>query len=435
MSPKTKKERTGDCKKRILAIAAALAVFTVTAAATYGLQQTIDVTGGVSVFMDGNELKMQDVNGNPVDVFVYDGTTYLPARAISEANGKTVAGDDETGRVDITSPVLGDGTDIVQEELNLTDEWDKVFPLSDEINHRKVTFVNHFGITLAADLYEPKEYTGKLPAIAVCGPFGAVKEQSSGLYAQEMAKRGFLAIAFDPSYTGESGGYPRYFNSPDINVEDYQAAIDFLSVQENVDADKIGIIGICGWGGMALQTAALDTRIKATSAITMYDMSRNTALGYFDSIDEEGRYQARVNYNNQRTEDYKNGKYTLGGGLPETAPEDAPQYVKDYVAYYKTERGYHPRSVNSNGGWAATANGSLMNMRLFEYAPEIRSAVLLVHGEEAHSLMYSQDAYEMLDGDNKELMIIPGAAHTDLYDQMDIIPFDKLESFFQEAMN
>ena len=324
-------------------------------------------------------------------------------------------------------------TSIKVEPIELTDGWDKVFPLSDEVSHRKVTFVNHFGNTLAADLYEPKEYTGKIPAIAVCGPFGAVKEQSSGLYAQEMAKRGFVAIAFDPSFTGESGGYPRYFNSPDINVEDYQAAIDFLSTQDNVNPEQIGVIGICGWGGMALQTAALDTRIKATAAMTMYDMSRNTALGYFDSIDEDGRYEARAAYNQQRTEDYKNGTYTLGGGLPEEAPEDAPQYVKDYVAYYKTDRGYHSRSVNSNNGWAATAPGSLMNMRLFEYAPEIRSAVLLVHGEEAHSLMYSQDAYKLLQGDNKELMIIPGATHTDLYDQKDKIPFDKLESFFMEA--
>lgn len=351
----------------------------------------------------------------------------------------TLAEADETEEQAIESSTeevnYGEMTDasIVMEPIKLTEEWDKVFPLSDEVNHRKVTFVNHFGITLAADLYEPKEYTGLLPAIAVCGPFGAVKEQSSGLYAQEMARRGFLAIAFDPSFTGESGGYPRSFNSPDINVEDYQAAIDFLSTQENVDPDRIGIIGICGWGGMALQTAALDTRIKATAAMTMYDMSRNTALGYFDSIDEEGRYEARVAYNNQRTEDYRNGAYTMAGGLPEEAAEDAPQYVKDYVAYYKTERGYHPRSVNSNDGWAATASGSLMNMRLFEYAPEIRSAVLLVHGEEAHSLMYSQSAYELLQGDNKELMIIPGANHTDLYDQMDIIPFDKLQSFFEEA--
>ena len=338
-----------------------------------------------------------------------------------------------TNKKGIMAGVMAD-TAVKVEPIELTDEWDKVFPLSDEVNHRKVTFVNHFGNTLAADLYEPKEYTGTLPAIAVCGPFGAVKEQSSGLYAQEMSKRGFLAIAFDPSFTGESGGYPRSFNSPDINIEDYQAAIDFLSVQKNVNPDEIGIIGICGWGGMALQTAALDTRIKATAAMTMYDMSRNTALGYFDSIDEEGRYEARVAYNNQRTEDYGNGAYTLGGGLPETAPEDAPQYVKDYVAYYKTDRGYHSRSVNSNNGWAATANGSLMNMRLFEYAPEIRSAVLLVHGEEAHSLMYSQDAYKLLKGDNKELMLIPGATHTDLYDQMDKIPFDKLESFFTEAL-
>lgn len=421
-------------KKRIIAAIAALTVITGTAtAATYGLQRTIDVIEGVSVFMDGNKLELKDVNGSNVDAFIYDGTTYLPARAISEANGKNVAWDGESGRVDITSGAVGD-TDITPEMLTLTDEWDKVFPLSDEVNHRKVTFVNHFGVTLAADLYEPKEYTGKLPAIAVCGPFGAVKEQSSGLYAQEMAKRGFLAIAFDPSFTGESGGHPRYFNSPDINVEDYQAAIDFLSVQENVDSEKIGIIGICGWGGMALQTAALDTRIKATAAMTMYDMSRNTALGYFDSLDENDRYEARINYNNQRTGDYKNGKYTLGGGLPETAPEDAPQYLKDYVAYYKTERGYHPRSVNSNNGWAATASGSLMNMRLFEYAPEIKSAVLLVHGEEAHSLMYSQDAFKLLQGDNKELLTIPGASHTDLYDKMDIIPFDKLESFFTDAM-
>lgn len=328
-----------------------------------------------------------------------------------------------------------DDTEIIEKRLVLTDEWDKVFPLSDEVNHRKVTFVNHFGITLAADLYEPKEYKGKLAAIAVCGPFGAVKEQSSGLYAQEMAKRGFLAVAFDPSYTGESGGHPRYFNSPDINVEDYQAAVDFLSVQKNVDPEKIGIIGICGWGGMAVQAAALDTRVKATASMTMYDMSRNIALGYFDSIDEEGRYEARVSYNNQRTEDYRNGKYKLGGALPEKAPEDAPQFLKDYVDYYKTERGYHTRSLNSNNGWTSTACGSFMNMRMFEYAPEIRSAVLLVHGEKAHSLMYSQDTFKLLKGENKELMIIPGASHTDLYDHMDVIPFDKLESFFNKYFN
>ncbi|MCC8060789.1 MAG: alpha/beta hydrolase [Clostridiales bacterium] len=360
--------------------------------------------------------------------------------AQTEAETTAAAGQEEKAESESSAQSAGavnygeiQDTTIQVEDIVLTDEWDKVFELSDEVNHRKVTFVNHFGNTLAADLYEPKEYTGKLPAVAVCGPFGAVKEQSSGLYAQEMAKRGFLAIAFDPSYTGESSGYPRYFNSPDINVEDYQAAVDFLSVQDNVDPERIGIIGICGWGGMALQTAALDTRIKATAAMTMYDMSRNTALGYFDSVDEEGRYEARVTYNNQRTEDYKNGSYTLAGGVPDELPEDATQFLKDYFAYYKTERGYHPRSLNSNNGWASTASGSLMNMRLFEYAPEIRSAVLLVHGEEAHSLMYSEAAYELLQGDNKELMIIPGANHTDLYDQMDIIPFDKLESFFTEA--
>ncbi len=345
---------------------------------------------------------------------------------------------DESEKSEVKNMVnYGDMKDMTihTEQIVLTDEWDKVFPLSDEVNHRKVTFVNHFGITLAADLYEPKEYTGKLPAIAVCGPFGAVKEQASGLYAQEMAKKGFLTIAFDPSFTGESAGYPRAFNSPDINVEDYQAAIDFLSTQENVDPEKIGIIGICGWGGMSLQTAALDTRIKATAAITMYDMSRNTALGYFDSIDENGRYDARVAYNNQRTEAYKSGTYTAGGGLPEEAPADAPQYLKDYIDYYKTERGYHPRCANSNNGWTATASGPLMNMRLFEYAPEIRSDVLLIHGEKAHSLMYSQDAYKLLKGDNKELMVIPGASHTDLYDKMDIIPFDKLVQFFNNAFS
>lgn len=323
-------------------------------------------------------------------------------------------------------------TDIIAQTLALTEEWDKVFPLSDDIDHTKVTFVNHFGITLAADMYKPKS-GGKFPAVAVCGPFGAVKEQSSGLYAQEMAKRGFLAIAFDPSYTGESGGYPRYFNSPDINVEDYQAAVDFLSVRDDVDEEKIAIIGICGWGGMAVQTAAIDTRVKATVASTMYDMSRNTALGYGDVLDENGRYDARVAYNNKRTEDYRNGKYSLGGGLPDSAPDDAAQFFKDYIAYYKTKRGYHPRSLNSNGGWAATACGSLMNMRLFEYAPEIRSAVLLVHGENAHSLIYSKDTYKLLKGDNKELMIIPKASHTDLYDGMDIIPFDKIEEFIKKS--
>ena len=336
------------------------------------------------------------------------------------------------------------GADSQEEEqtmsdgLTLTSEWDKVFPQSDKVNHRKVTFHNRYGITLAADLYEPKDAEGKLPAIAVSGPFGAVKEQSSGLYAQIMAERGFLTIAFDPSYTGESGGEPRYVASPDINTEDFSAAVDFLSVQDNVDPEKIGIIGICGWGGMAVNAAAMDTRIKATVASTMYDMSRVNANGYFDANTEDDRYNARVSLNAQRTEDYRNGTYQLAGGVVDPLPEDAPYFVKDYYDYYKTERGYHPRSLNSNDGWNTTSSLSFMNMPLLAYASEIRSPVLLIHGEKAHSLYFSQDAYaEMTSGnyaDNKELMIIPGASHTDLYDQTDIIPFDKIETFFKDAM-
>ena len=322
-------------------------------------------------------------------------------------------------------------------ELNLVKEWDKVFPRSEKVDHQKVTFINHFGITLAADMYIPKNPEGKLPAIAVSGPFGACKEQSSGLYAQTMAERGFLTIAFDPSFTGESGGFPRAVNSPDINVEDFQAAVDFLSVQENVDAEKISIIGICGWGGMALQTACIDTRIKATVTSTMYDMSRVSGNGYFDSADnEEARHQARISVNDQRTEDYKNGNYKRAGGVIDPLPDDAPYFVKDYHAYYKTPRGYHSRSLNSNDGWIASAGTSLMNTRLFTYAKEIRSAVLMIHGEKAHSCYFSKDAYEDMIKDskysaNKELMIIPGASHTDLYDQTDIIPFDKIEAFIR----
>ena len=322
-------------------------------------------------------------------------------------------------------------------ELNLVKEWDKVFPRSEKVDHQKVTFINHFGITLAADMYIPKNPEGKLPSIAVSGPFGACKEQSSGLYAQTMAERGFLTIAFDPSFTGESGGFPRAVNSPDINVEDFQAAVDFLSVQENVDAEKISIIGICGWGGMALQTACIDTRIKATVTSTMYDMSRVSGNGYFDSADnEEARHQARISVNDQRTEDYKNGNYKRAGGVIDPLPDDAPYFVKDYHAYYKTPRGYHSRSLNSNDGWIASAGTSLMNTRLFTYAKEIRSAVLMIHGEKAHSCYFSKDAYEDMIKDskysaNKELMIIPGASHTDLYDQTDIIPFDKIEAFIR----
>ena len=327
------------------------------------------------------------------------------------------------------------------EELKLVQEWDKVFPKSEKVDHKKVTFVNHFGITLAADMYTPKNADGRLPAIAVSGPFGACKEQSSGLYAQTMAERGFLTIAFDPSFTGESGGFPRAMHSPDLDVEDFQAAVDFLSVQENVDPVQIGIIGICGWGGMALQAACIDTRIKATVTSTMYDMSRVAGNGYFDAADnEEARHQMRLAINAQRTKDYADGEYARAGGVVDPLPEDAPYFVKDYYDYYKTPRGYHPRSLNSNNGWAASTGTSLMNMRLFTYAKEIRSAVLMIHGDKAHSCYMSRDAYaNMVEGskyaDNKELYIIPGASHTDLYDGggKNAIPFDQIETFFRDA--
>lgn len=333
----------------------------------------------------------------------------------------------------------------MKEKLILTQEWDKTFPKSDKVDHRKVTFTNRYGITLAADLYEPREAKtrdsqGRLPAIAVCGPFGAVKEQASGLYAQTMAERGFLTMAFDPSFIGESGGIPRYMASPDINTEDFQAAVDFLSVQKNADPEKIGIIGICGWGGMAVNAAAIDTRIKAVVASTMYDMTRVNAKGYFDSEDsEEARYEKKKALNAQRIEDYKNGTYTLGGGVVDPLPDDAPFFVKDYYDYYKTDRGYHARSLNSNGGWNITGCMSFMNQPILRYSNEIRSAVLLIHGEKAHSCYFSRDAYaDMIKdstyADNKELMIIPGAVHTDLYDRTDIIPFDKIEKFMRDNM-
>ncbi|WP_052074395.1 alpha/beta hydrolase [Shewanella mangrovi] len=318
--------------------------------------------------------------------------------------------------------------------LALTQEWDKTFPLSENVKHRKITFHNRYGITLAADLYEPKEASGKLAAIAVSGPFGAVKEQSSGLYAQTMAEKGFLTIAFDPSYTGESGGLPRYVASPDINTEDFSAAVDFLSTLDNVDADKIGIIGICGWGGMALNAAAMDPRIKATVTSTMYDMSRVTANGYFDSMSADDRYEMRKKLNAQRTEDYKNGTYALAGGVPDELPDDVPFFVKDYFDYYKTDRGYHQRSLNSNKGWNVTSPLSFANMPLLQYSDEIRNAVLMIHGEKAHSCYFSKDAFTKLTGDNKELLIIPDAVHTDLYDDKNIIPFAKLEAFFTEYL-
>ena len=328
-----------------------------------------------------------------------------------------------------------------KEELTLTQEWDKTFPKSDKVDHQKVTFINRYGITLAADMYIPKNAEGKLPAIAVSGPFGAVKEQCSGLYAQTMAERGFLTIAFDPSFTGESGGNVRYMASPDINTEDFMAAVDFLSLNEKVDPDRIGIIGICGWGGMALNTAALDTRVKATVVSTMYDMTRVNANGYFDEEDsEKARYQKKAAMNAQRLEDLKNGEYTRAGGcMPLPVPEEMPFYVKDYSDYYKG-RAYHERSLNSNDGWNAIGCESFMNQPILQYSNEIRSAVLIMHGEKAHSLYFGQDAYNNMIKDsaytdNKELLIIPDAVHTELYDNLDVIPFDKLQSFFEEYMN
>lgn len=308
---------------------------------------------------------------------------------------------------------------------------DRTFPVSDKVTVESVRFKNRFGITLAADLYKPKQAEGKLPAIAVSGPFGAVKEQSSGLYSQTMAERGFLAIAFDPSYTGESSGEPRYVASPDINTEDFSAAVDFLSIREDVDPERIGIIGICGWGGMALNAAAIDTRIKATVTVTMYDMSRVNANGYFDAMDADARYELRKKLNAQRTIDAQNGSYALAGGVVDPLPEDAPQFVKDYYDYYKTKRGYHKRSLNSNNGWNVTSSLSFINTPLLTYSDEIRSAVLMIHGEKAHSRYFSEDAFKKLKGDNKELLIIPGASHVDLYDnQAGVIPFDKIERFF-----
>lgn len=321
------------------------------------------------------------------------------------------------------------------DRLVLTNEWDKVFPRSDKVNHSKVTFRNRYGITLAADMYIPKNAKGRLPAIAVSGPFGAVKEQSSGLYAQKMAENGFLTVAFDPSFTGESGGEPRNVASPDINTEDFSAAVDFLSTRNDVDPERIGIIGICGWGGLALNAAAIDTRIKATVASTMYDMTRVISNGYFDSENSEAkRMEKRRALNAQRTVDYKNGTYALAGGVADTLPADAPQFVKDYYAYYKTPRGYHKRSLNSNGGWNKTSALSFMNMPILAYAGEIESAVLVIHGEKAHSRYFGEDAFKKLKGDNKELMIIPGASHVDLYDNPDKIPFPKLVEFFNKYL-
>ena len=329
-----------------------------------------------------------------------------------------------------------------EQTLKLTQDWDKTFPKSEKVDHKKVTFRNRYGITLAADMYTPKNAVGKLAAVAVCGPFGAVKEQCSGLDAQTLAELGFVTIAFDPSFTGESGGQPRYMASPDINTEDFQAAVDFLSVQDVVDAQRIGICGICGWGGLSINAAAIDTRVKATVAVTMYDMARVNANGYFDSENsEEQRYEKKAALNAQRTKDFSSTEYTLGGGVVDPLPDDAPFFVKDYYDYYKTQRGYHPRSLNSNGGWNVVGCMSFMNQPINTYSNEIRSAVLVIHGEKAHSCYFSKDAYAAMTKDskytdNKQLLIIPDAVHTDLYDggEKKVIPFDKIREFYEKYL-
>ena len=321
-----------------------------------------------------------------------------------------------------------------ESSIKISNEWDKIFKLSDKVKHQKVIFHNRFGITLVGDLYEPKEQNGKLSAIAVGGPFGAVKEQASGLYAMTMAERGFVTLAFDPSFTGESGGAARNLSSPDINTDDFSSAIDYLSLRDNVDPEKIGIIGICGFGSLAINCAAQDPRIKATVSCTMYDLSRYIANGYNDSVTEEQRYETKKQLCAQRLEDYKNGTYKKAGGLPDKCPDDAPLFLKQYCDFYKTPRGYHKNSINSNEGWNVTGNLSLMNSKILEYAPEIKNAVLVVHGELAHSLYFSKTVFEKLKGDNKELMIIPGAYHVDLYDNMNLIPFDKITEFMKKYL-
>lgn len=321
------------------------------------------------------------------------------------------------------------------EKLELTQEWDKVFPKRDDVDHEKVTFVNRYGITLAADLYKPKGEAGKFAAIAVSGPFGAVKEQVSGLYAQDLAARGFLTIAFDPSFTGESGGHPRFMSSPDINTEDFQAAVDFLSCHDEVDPERIGILGVCGWGGMALNAASIDTRIKATVTSTMYNMTRINAKGYYDEADNaDARYEMKIALNNQRTEDYKNGEYARAGGVVKELTDDLPQFVVDYHNYYIEELGYHPRSPGSNDGWNVIGCMSFISQPIIAYSDEIRTPILMIHGENAHSRYFSEDEFAKLTGDNKELVIIPGAVHTDLYYKVDVIPFDKIEEFYNKCL-
>lgn len=324
-------------------------------------------------------------------------------------------------------------TEANMEKLELTQEWDKTFPQSVKVTHRKVSFHNRYGITLVADMYIPKNTQGKFAAIAVSGPFGAVKEQSSGLYAQTLAERGFLTIAFDPSFTGESGGQPRNVASPDMNTEDFSAAVDYLITRTDVDAERIGILGVCGWGGFAINAAANDTRIKATIASTMYDISRCTANGYYDKMTADERHKMRQQLNDQRTIDAKNGVYQRNIMNPQP-DDDAPQFMKDYYDYYKTKRGYHSRSINSGLGWNITSTLAFLNAPILAYSDEIRSAVMIVHGEKAHSRYMGEDAFKKLRGDNKQLLIIPGAVHTDLYDKIDIIPFDRIEQFYREYL-
>ena len=321
------------------------------------------------------------------------------------------------------------------EPLELTQEWDKTFPQSDKVEHKKITFHNRYGITLVADLYKPKNTQGHLAAIAVSGPYGAVKEQVSGRYAQTLAERGFLTIAFDPSYYGESGGTPRYLTSPEISTEDFSAAVDYLTSRADVNPERIGILGICGWGGFALNAAANDPRIKATVTSTMYDMSRVNANGYFDAMSADDRYKLREQLNAQRTEDYRDDSYARDGGVLDPVTDDTPQFVKEYHDYYKTARGYHRRSPNSNDGLNRTNSLAFINMPILSCAGEIRSAVLMIHGAEAHSRYFSEDTFKLLRGDNKELQIIPGACHVDLYDNLEVIPFDRIERFFRKVFD
>jgi len=398
---------------------------------------TINVQNGTQVYMNGEKINMTDEQGNTVEAFVYNGTTYLPARAITEANDNEISWKDGNVYIEKTAKDNSGEKDYTKANLVSEDKKGYTFELSENVERTHVTFYNRYGIELAADLYMPKnlDKTKKYSAVAVAGPFGAVKEQAAGLYADEMASRGFIALAFDPSFIGESGGKARNVASPDINTEDFSAAVDFLSVNDYVDSEKIGIIGICGFGGMALNAAAMDTRIKATVTSTMYDMTRVNANGYFDEADsEEARYETKKALNAQRTEDFKNRDYKRAGGVVDPLPDDAPFYVKDYYDYYKTDRGYTERSLNSNDGWNATSSLSFINMPILQYSDEIRSAVLVMHGENAHSKYFSEDAFANLKGDNKELLIIPDAVHTDLYDQKDKIPFDKVEEFLNEYL-